>query len=46
MHLNISSHTVRERESLGSPWLQDHTMLDQRPLVTTTKDRHNNRVIG
>lgn len=21
-------------------------MLDQRPLVTTTKDRHNNRVIG
>lgn len=31
-----------ERESLGSPWLQVHTMLDRRPLVTTTKDKKHN----
>lgn len=36
MHSNIS-----EEESLGSPWLLVHIMLDHRPLVTTTKDRHN-----
>lgn len=35
----MSSQTVRA--SLGSPWLHVLTMLVHRPLVTTTKDKHN-----
>ncbi|KAI9536636.1 hypothetical protein NQZ68_031710 [Dissostichus eleginoides] len=36
----MSSQTVRE---CGSPCLQGHTVLDRRPLVTTTKDKHNDK---